>query len=223
MPRRQSAGAPRGELCPAGQRPRVLVLRTVRGPARCAHMSRPPRARQPIKDAALELFVHRGVHATGIREIARQAGCSEAALYRHWTNKEDLVSSLFREHIGEVVNRLDDALASADDFPTRIRAATRSAYALYDEQPLVFRFVLLVRHEQAEFLADARPRMPQDALIETIAAEVGKDDTRTRVLAAAAMGMFLQVAEFVVYRRLDGPLERYAEQVSDLVLALTRS
>ncbi|MDA3962038.1 MAG: TetR/AcrR family transcriptional regulator [Planctomycetota bacterium] len=184
-------------------------------------MSRPPRARQPIKDAALELFVHRGVHATGIREIAKQAGCSEAALYRHWTNKEDLVSSLFREHIGEVVSRLDGALASADTFESRIRAATKAAYALYDEQPLVFRFVLLVRHEQAEFLAHDHPRMPQDALTEAIAGQVG-DDTRAKVLAAAAMGMFLQVAEFVVYGRLEGPLERYADQVSDLVLKLAQ-
>ena len=183
-------------------------------------MSRPPRARHPIKDAALELFVERGVHATGSREIAKQAGCSEAALYRHWTNKEDLVSSLFREHIGEVVERLDTALASAEGFADKIRAATAAAYALYDEQPLVFRFVLLVRHEQAEFLATDRPRMPQDVLIELIGSQVGNDPVKSTVLAASAMGTFLQTAEFVVYGRLEGPLERYADQVSDLVLKL---
>ena len=182
-------------------------------------MSRPPRARQPIKDAALELFVNQGVHATGIREIAKQAGCSEAALYRHWTNKEDLVSSLFREHIGEVVERLEGALTSESDFPARIHAATAAAYELYDQQPLVFRFVLLVRHEQVEFLRTERPRMPQDVLTELIADKV-QDDRRARLLAAAAMGIFLQTAEFVVYGRLEGPLSGYAEGVSELVLKL---
>lgn len=184
-----------------------------------APMSRPPRARQPIKDAALELFVTQGVHATGIREIAKQAGCSEAALYRHWTNKEDLVSSLFREHIGEVVDRLSAALESESDFESRIRAATAAAYQLYDEQPLVFRFVLLVRHEQVEFLRTERPRMPQDVLTELIVSKV-QDERRAKLLAAAAMGIFLQTAEFVVYGRLDGPLGTYADDVSDLVLKL---
>jgi AcrR family transcriptional regulator len=182
-------------------------------------MSRPPRARQPIKDAALELFVTQGVHATGIREIAKQAGCSEAALYRHWTNKEDLVSSLFREHIGEVVERLEAALSSAGDFRDQIRAATTVSYQLYDEQPLVFRFVLLVRHEQVEFLRSERPRMPQDVLTELIANRA-QDGVRAKLLAAAAMGIFLQVAEFVVYGRLEGPLAKYSDEVADLVLKL---
>ena len=70
----------------------------------------PPKAKQPIKDAALRLFVEQGIDATGIREIAQDAGYSEAALYRHWTNKEDLVLHLFREHLQEVVGRLDTQL-----------------------------------------------------------------------------------------------------------------
>ena len=180
-------------------------------------MSRPPRARQPIKDAALDLFVTQGVHATGIREIAKCAGCSEAALYRHWANKEDLVSSLFAEHIGEVVERLETAIADAD-FASQIHGATRAIYELYDEHPLVFRFVLLVRHEQVEFIK-GKLRMPQDVLTELIAGKV-HDDYRARLLAAAAMGMFLQTAEFVVYGRLEGPLARYSDDVADLVLKI---
>jgi len=181
-------------------------------------MSRPPRARQPIKDAALELFVEQGVHATGIREIAKHAGCSEAALYRHWTNKEDLVTSLFREHIAEVVELLDSAVQGANGFEERLRAACAAVYQLYDDHPLVFRFVLLVRHEQVVFLSD-EVRMPQDVVTELIADRVS-DEQQAILLAAAAMGIFLQTAEFVIYGRLDGPLAGHAEQVGDLVLRL---
>ena len=49
------------------------------------------------------------MHATGIREIAKHAGCSEAALYRHWSNKEQLVTDLFKEHLAEVVALIDSA------------------------------------------------------------------------------------------------------------------
>ena len=175
-------------------------------------MSRPPRARQPLKEAALELFVTQGVHATGIREIAKKAGCSEAALYRHWSNKEDLVTSLFREHIGEVVALLEQSLAGCKDLPSQLLAAATALYQLYDDQPLVFRFVLLVRHEQARFLAP-EVRMPQDLVAGLIGQHV-PDERRAVVLSAAALGIFLQTAEYVVYGRLPGPLAAYAPDVA---------
>ena len=124
-------------------------------------MSRPPRARAPLKGAALELFVRHGVHATGIREIARHARCSEAALYRHWPSKEALIVSLFEEHLGEVVTILDEAVGTVGDISHRVRVATAAVLRLYDDQPLVFRFVLLVRYEIATSLpADRRSPAP---------------------------------------------------------------
>lgn len=184
-------------------------------------MSRPPRAREPIKLAALELFVTQGVHATGIREIARKAGCSEAALYRHWSNKEHLVGSLFGEHMGEVVNLLEQAIGAGDDLEAKVAGACEAAFRLYDEQPLVFRFVLLVRHEQAGYLPEGT-RMPQDAIEELLGPAVGGDERAARVAAAAALGIFLQTAEYVVYGRLAGPLLDYRDEVVANVMRLVR-
>ncbi len=167
-----------------------------------------------MKEAALELFVRHGVHATGIREIARHAQCSEAALYRHWPSKEALITSLFEEHLAEVVALLDEAVSAPGDLAERIRAATTAVLRLYDDQPLVFRFVLLVRYEIAASLPDDR-RMPQDVLEELMRAH---DPDQAVLLAAAAMGIFLQVAAHVIFGRLPGPLERYCDQVTELVL-----
>ncbi len=185
-----------------------------------ASMSRPPRARQPIKDAALRLFVEQGVHATGIREIASAAGCSEAALYRHWTNKEDLVASLFTEHMGEVSQLLSEAIASAgsDRLAPCLRAACHAAFRLYDEHPLVFRFVMLFRHELLRFLP-AGQALPQDVLIGLYIAH-GMDLRQATLAAAAAMGSFLMVSEFVAYGRLPGPLSDYVDAVFDMLPGL---
>ena len=177
-------------------------------------MSRPPRARAPLKGAALELFVRHGVHATGIREIARHARCSEAALYRHWPSKEALIVSLFEEHLGEVVAILDEAVNTVGDISHRVRTATAAVLRLYDDQPLVFRFVLLVRYEIATSLPADR-RMPQDVLEELMRAH---DPENAVLLAAAAMGIFLQVADHVIFGRLPGPLSHYHDQVTNLVL-----
>lgn len=182
-------------------------------------MARPPKARAPLKQAALELFVEQGVHATGIRDIAKHAGCSEAALYRHWKNKDDLVVSLFTEHLTEVRTILEEAIAGADSLAAKVLAASTACYRLYDEEPLVFRFVLLVQHELARTLP-ADLRMPQDVVTDLAAAAVARGEAKGEpaLLAAAVIGIFLESAVFVLYGRLPGPMSRYAQPVAQAAL-----
>jgi AcrR family transcriptional regulator len=175
-------------------------------------MARPPKARKPIKEAALQLFVESGVHATGIREIAKAAGCSEAALYRHWANKEALVASLFREHLQEVNHLLEQGIAEAPTFPEKVLAAAKAVYQLYDDQPLVFRFVLLVQHELAKHL-EPEIRTPHDVVVDLVqegiaAKEVNGDPA---LLASWLSGIFLNTATYVLYGRLKPPMIAYAE------------
>ena len=187
-------------------------------------MPRLPKAREPLKQAALRLFVENGVHATGIREIARHAGCSEAALYRHWPNKEAQVSQLFQEHLEAVGDIMREALSKKADTATAIEDCCRAIYELYDSHPLVFRYVLLVQHEIACFLP-ADLDMPQDILERFFTAVKKSRETKhdPALLSAACIGIFLQTASSVIYGRLEGPLARYAGIVSALGLALLRS
>ncbi len=184
-------------------------------------MPRPPKAREPLKQAALQLFVERGIHATGIREIAKAAGCSEAALYRHWANKETLVHDLFAEFLVGVVAMLDKDLSSGDDPEIQLSNAIRSAYTLYDENPLVFRFVLLVQHELSKDL-DKELRMPQDALSDYIDKLVknGVCKGNPALISAALIGIFLQTAQYVIYERIPGPLSKYTDDVIQLAKRL---
>jgi AcrR family transcriptional regulator len=190
-------------------------------------MARPPKARLPLKLAALELFVEQGVHGTGIRDIAKHAGCSEAALYRHWANKEALVTALFREHLGDVRTILETAISGESTFEDKVRGACRACYKLYDEQLQVFRFVLLVQHELAKSLPSDL-RMPQDVVTDLIKGAVASGDLRREakgeeaLMAAAVIGIFLETAVFVLYGRLPGPLSRYVEQVTQAALRVVR-
>lgn len=191
-------------------------------------MARPPKAREPLKQAALELFVERSVHGTGIREIAKHAGCSEAALYRHWANKEALVSALFQEHMGDVRDLLESAIAKETTLEGKVRAACRAAYKLYDEQPQVFRFVLLVQHELAKTIPQDL-RMPQDVVTDLVREAAAKGDIpkmakgEESLLAAAVIGIFLETAIFVLYNRVPGPLSRYVEPVTMSALRVLRA
>ena len=50
--------------------------------------------RQRILDAAQALFIERGYEATSLREIAERVGVTKAALYYHFTSKEELLRAL---------------------------------------------------------------------------------------------------------------------------------
>lgn len=188
-------------------------------------MSRPPRALAPLKDAALRLFVERGIDGTGIRELARAAGYSEAAVYRHWTNKDDLVRSLYEEHLATVCAILDAAVnAENTTFDQQVQAAIAALYQLFDEQPLIFRFVLLAKHD-LEMAREIEVRTPLD-IVQTLAQRAiddGRASGDAAVLAAALTGTFLETAVFVLYHRLPGPLSQHAGRVAKLALLLLHS
>ncbi|HNX47971.1 MAG TPA: helix-turn-helix domain-containing protein [Methanomassiliicoccales archaeon] len=50
--------------------------------------------RSQILDAALVIVHTKGIHSLTLREIADRVGVSEAALFRHFKGKEDIVDSL---------------------------------------------------------------------------------------------------------------------------------
>lgn len=187
-------------------------------------MPRPPKARAPLKEAALRLFVERGIDGTGIRDLAKAAGYSEAAIYRHWKSKEELVRSLYHENLAEVCRLLDEAIASTADLDGQVHAATRALYSLFDEHPLVFRFVLLAKHD-LDVAHDLTVRTPLD-IVQSLAQRAVADGRATGdpgLLAAAMTGTFLETAVFVLYGRLEGPLTRYADRVAGLALHLLSS
>lgn len=53
--------------------------------------------RKQILDASLHLFSERGFARTTVRDIARQAGITDAAIYYHFESKRDLLEALVEE------------------------------------------------------------------------------------------------------------------------------
>lgn len=55
------------------------------------------KTRDVILEAARQLVLRQGYHATGMRQIARQAGISPAAVYNHFSCKEEIFAALLDE------------------------------------------------------------------------------------------------------------------------------
>jgi AcrR family transcriptional regulator len=65
-------------------------------------------AAERILDAAGDLFVERGVAATGMGDVARAAGCSRATLYRYFENRDELRAA----YVHRAARRIGAAVAA---------------------------------------------------------------------------------------------------------------
>lgn len=79
----------------------------------------PTRARRPsaetrehVLDVAHELFYWRGIHATGVDRVAREAGVGPTTLYRLFASKDDLVTAYVQRNADGYRAFLEDATAS---------------------------------------------------------------------------------------------------------------
>ena len=77
--------------------------------------------RQRIEEAATKLFVARGITETSVRDITREVGISEGALYRHFESKEDLVWQTFEQNYTQFARELAALAASAPTAADRWR------------------------------------------------------------------------------------------------------
>jgi AcrR family transcriptional regulator len=71
------------------------------------------RNRQRILDAAKELFAERGLGVT-LHDIAARAGVGVGTIYRHFPEKKPLIDAIFEQHVAEMTEVFEQALADPD-------------------------------------------------------------------------------------------------------------
>lgn len=77
-----------------------------------------PRAssREVLAEAACELFLEQGYHATSVTDITRRAGVSRSSFFNYFESKADVLWGGLDERIAALVTRLrDDVDGDADD------------------------------------------------------------------------------------------------------------
>ena len=75
----------------------MAVKRGMVGTGLAKRTRRGPYTRKQILDASLRLFSERGFARTTVRDIARQAGITDAAIYYHFESKRELLEALVEE------------------------------------------------------------------------------------------------------------------------------
>ena len=166
-----------------------------------------------IQKSALMLFVDNGVDGTGMREIAKAAGITEGAIYRHFKGKDELVWALFADSYQAYGEKLDALQRGAVHTAAKLEAMVRGFCTFYDEDETLFRFLLLVQHGQLLKVTDAM-RTPVDVVMDVISDGIRAGHITYKdasAATAAVLGIVLQTATFKIYDRLPGPMHARAD------------
>lgn len=99
-----------------------------------------PPAKREILRAALKLFSERGLAATSIRDIARESGYTNPALYKHFASKDGLALHLFETCHRRVWARCNAAL-SQGGFAQKLERYVGEWLELIDENSEVIAFL----------------------------------------------------------------------------------
>ena len=73
---------------------------------------RADKTRKKLKDAALDIFSEKSVHAVTVEEITEKADLGKGTLYQHFEDKEQIVVTLIEEavdHLIRLIHRYDSA------------------------------------------------------------------------------------------------------------------
>ena len=78
-----------------------------------------------IRKSGLRLIYQHGYEALTLRELAADVGILSGSLYNHIKTKQDLLFTLVRDHMTDLLENLETALAGHDDPTTALAAFVR--------------------------------------------------------------------------------------------------
>jgi AcrR family transcriptional regulator len=189
--------------------------------------------RDRILDVTAELMRSAGLAGITTREIARAAGLTEAALYRHFRSKEDLLTCALAERLPaflEILKELPRRVGQDSVHDNLVRVAEAAVPFYRQAMPMLSAIFgnpqLLARHRAWAEHTGLGPQRANAALASYLSAEqeqgrlaLGTDPEAT---AALLLGACLQRAFFDEFLGREPDLATVARYATGLVDALLR-
>ncbi|WEH35364.1 helix-turn-helix domain containing protein [Streptomyces sp. AM 4-1-1] len=193
---------------------------------------RPARVR--LIDAAHRLMLTIGLARTTTKEIAKAAGCSEAALYKHFTGKEELFVTVLKERLprlSPLLERLADDPGGERTVEQNLTEIARQAALFYAQSfPIAASLYaeprLKSRHDDAMRELGTGPHLPIQGLAAYLRAErtAGRIGPDADLYAAASLllGACVQRAFAYDATATAGPPQSLDEFAASLARTLLR-
>jgi len=100
-----------------------------------------------IKEATIELVVQNGYGGASISSIASRAGVAEGYLYRFYSSKQELVTSLLYVKVAQIIEKLEFLLNSCERVGEVIRQLIGEFFSMATNSPEEIKFIHVLMHD----------------------------------------------------------------------------
>ncbi len=171
-------------------------------------MGRGIRTRERIEAAAIKLFAANGFDRTSMREISAAVGVTEAALYRHFSGKEELGREVFLGRYAALARELREKSAEHQRLEPSLVAMTAVLFEHLERDPAVLCFLLQSQHRFLEDVPDGQTNVV-DVITDCIREKSPAphlSELFVDLVTAMVVGLVLQPAVTAMYGRLPSDL-----------------
>lgn len=179
--------------------------------------------RDAMLDSACQLFYDKGYASASMRDISNVIGVTQAALYYHFPNKEEMLFALIEEFSEKLVDVIEAAVASVDDPVAALLATVRAHILLGRSHHREFKFVT----EDSRHLSEAHGealRLHQRKVFsvyrDLIASILREQRVKGRDPSVAAFNTLAMINYVFNWYRSEGPksLEEIADETAAFVV-----
>lgn len=97
--------------------------------------------REALIAAAIQILVEEGISALSLREVARRAGVSQSAPYRHFADKEAVLAAVAAAGFRALACAMSQAAAGAESPARRVMALGRGYVSFGTQHPCLLRLM----------------------------------------------------------------------------------
>ncbi len=187
-------------------------------------MARPLTKKIDVIDAALALFMKKGIKATTTRDIALRAGISEGTIYRHFHSKEDLAESIFEDNLDYFWKYLKGYLKNTKNTEEMLQAFVAGFFEFSRREQRRYGFIIAAH--QTELKKHSREKMKPKQMLTKIL-RLGQKEGIFRKMdlplaGAMVMGTIMQTIFYLKNGRIAVNYDDVIEEVTQTCLRMVK-
>lgn len=148
-----------------------------------------------------------GPAAASVRAIAREAGVTEAVVYRHFPDKQALLDEVHKEIIEAMIAHKVELATMGISPAEKVHEWVRLSYESFDRDPSGFTTVFL---HDTEASHDRR----QSETFRGILVAAGREEAEARIMTLMFASMLLTIPRLINSGEIEGPASAYAGMVA---------
>lgn len=181
--------------------------------------------RLQISNAALRLFISKGIRGTTTKDIARKAGVSEGTIYNYFESKDDLAYRLFIQYMDMFRDELEESASSVREPNEKLTKMIEAFFEFARKKPEAYDYIIVGHYTELNKMPYEKKK-PIDLFIEVIGEGMNKgifQESEINLRAAHITGMITRTIMFHKNGRLNMSHDDLIEETTASALKVLAS